>query len=135
VAIESIDCEAFRQLEQAGYRPYLTACSANGTTLFGTLDVNAIERLTTDPRFANGVFYGYHRDVGGDLTDFRSYRGAFGRGSLQLVVDRQTGQFYADIDKFNVYQDVVGFIGHAFGEVVPHWFKKWWRKNKVANGA
>jgi hypothetical protein len=86
--------------------------------------LSAIRALRADGRFAEGMLYGLHTDVGEDLTDFRSYRGTFGRGSLQIVIDKRTGAFYADIDQWNPYADVVNWVGHAFGEVVPHWFRK-----------
>jgi hypothetical protein len=81
-------------------------------------------RLAQDPRFASGVLYAMHTDVGEHLEDYRSFTGALGKGSLQIVVDRQTGRAYADVDRFSPYGDVVGFLGHAFGEVIPNWFKK-----------
>lgn len=98
--------------------------SENGKTLLGTVRVpETIERLKTDRRFACGIFYGLHRDVGEDLIDFRSFNGELGRGSLQLVIDKRTGACYADIDAHNPYQDVVRIVGH-FGELVGHWWKR-----------
>jgi hypothetical protein len=80
--------------------------------------------LKNDPNFANGWLYGFHRDVGDNLADFRSFTGTFGDGSLQIVMDRYTGNFWIDVDRFNPYQDVVNFFGHAFVEVLPNLFKK-----------
>jgi hypothetical protein len=43
---------------------------------------------------------------------------------MQLVIDQQTGHFHVDVDRFNPYQDVVNFFGHAFGEVLPNLFRR-----------
>lgn len=83
-----------------------------------------LTRLQQDDRFASGILHGLHADVGEDRADFRSHTGALGKGSLQIVVDKQTGRAYADVDRFSPYSDVVGFLGHAFGEVIPGWFRK-----------
>jgi hypothetical protein len=93
-----------------------------------TLNETGRAALELDPRFASGVLHGLHADVGAHRDDYRSYSGAFGKGSLQIVVDRVTGAAYADVDGHNPYQDVVGFVGHAFAEVVPGWIKKRFRK-------
>jgi hypothetical protein len=74
--------------------------------------------------FAHGILYGFHTDVGRNLTDFRSYTGTFGNGSLQIVMDWNTGYFYSDVDRFNPYQDVINAFGHLFGEVLPHLFRR-----------
>lgn len=94
------------------------------------MDLKILERLSSDPRFARGAFHGLHQDVGGKRVDFRSFSGAIGRGSLQLVISRETCRAYADIDKHNPYQDVVSIIGHNFGEVIPHWLKRVFGKGK-----
>jgi hypothetical protein len=128
----SSSSEVVRQLARAGYLSDLLEFRAVGETLLGRVDISPenefIERLKADPRFANGVFYGLHRDVGADLIDFRSYSGELGKGSLQLVVDRVTGVCYADIDGFNPYQDVVNTLGHLFGEMLPNRLRKWFRR-------
>jgi hypothetical protein len=113
------------QLERSGYLGDFYEYQQNGETLLGTVDLTIIERLLRDERFANGIFYGLHRDVGADLIDFRSYNGTFGKGSLQLVIDQVTGMCYADLDKFNPYQDVVSVLGHMIGEVIPNRVKRW----------
>lgn len=86
-----------------------------------------IEQLLHDDRFASGALHGLHVTVGLDRRDFRAYRGALGKhhkGSLQIVIDATTGNFYADIDAWNPYEDVISWVGHAFGEVVPHWLRR-----------
>jgi hypothetical protein len=118
------------QIARAGYSQFVQDYVEHGDTLLGNVDLELIDRLHHDPRFASGVFYGFHRDVGGDLIDFRSYNGELGEGSLQLVIDRFTGAIYADIDRFNPYQDVVRIFGHLFREVLPGFFrrrKRTWR--------
>lgn len=120
--------EVVLQLIEAGYlKDFVTYNVSQGETLLGTLrDPGAvIDRLREDPRFANGVFYGLHRDVGNDLIDFRAYSGEIkdSVGSLQLVIDKKTGNAYADIDGYNPYQDVVSTIGHL-GELGKHLWRK-----------
>jgi hypothetical protein len=114
------------QIEKSGYMPWLLSYQESGETLLGFLDIGAVDLLKKDPRFANGIFYGLHRDVGKNLIDFRSYNGTFGKGSLQLVVDTVTGAVYADVDRWNPYQDVVSVVGHL-GEVlagIPRMFRR-----------
>lgn len=112
------------QLSAAGYIADFLSYSENGETLLGTVKLDVIEKLKQDARFACGVFYGLHRDVGHDLIDFRSFTGTLGKGSLQLVIDKKTGACYADIDGHNPYQDLVGTLGHLFGAVIPGFFKR-----------
>jgi hypothetical protein len=116
------------QIARAGYLPYLSEWERNGDTMIGMIHPSAVELLKADARFANGIFYGLHRDVGKNLIDFRSYNGELGEGSLQLVIDRRTGRFYADIDAHNPYQDVARVVGHLFGEVVPNAIRKLFRR-------
>lgn len=117
-------CEPWRQLEAAGYAGYVVACETTATTVRGTADARIVEALREDPRFQSGLGYGLHLDVGQFLADFRSFKGEFGPGSLQIVVDYVTGRFYADCDRFSPYEDLVGLAGHWFGEVIPNWFRR-----------
>lgn len=130
--------EVLRQLRASGYFP---ACfnryslSADGQTLVGNVQVALVDLLKQDPAFANGNFYGFHRDVGADLIDFRSHTDALGKGSLQATISQVTGDCYFDVDRFSPYSDLVGVFGHMFGEVIPHgikagWLKLFRRKNK-----
>jgi hypothetical protein len=112
------------QLERAGYLRYLLVRSATETAVRGTIRLVVINMLERDERFAQGALYGLHREVGTHLTDFRGYRGAFGKGSLQLVIDGKTGECYADIDSWNPYEDVVSWVGHSV-EVVRGWLRGW----------
>jgi hypothetical protein len=67
------------------------------------------------PGRRNPANTGYPRSFNNDLDTGRS---------LQIVVDQYTGNFYADTDRFNPYQDVVSVLGHAFVEVLPGLLKK-----------
>lgn len=120
---------ACEQLKASGYLGYVTAWRVEGDGCRGTMQLEALPKLQRDTnRFASGILYGLHEDVGNHLHDFRSYRGQFGEGSLQIVIDDQTGAFWADVDEFSAYQDVVNAVGHSFGEVIPHWIQRLWRK-------
>ena len=82
-----------------------------------------LNALQTDSDFKCGVLYGFHTDLGSSLVDCRSITGTFGDGSLQIVFSQDSTNFHFDVDRFNPYQDVVNFLGHAFLEVLPHWFR------------
>jgi hypothetical protein len=122
--------EILRQLDQAGYVDDLLQFEVLDQSISGTIALAAIARLRNDTRFAKGALHGLHEDVGEHRLDFRSYNGALGKGSLQLVIDKETGRFYCDLDDHNPYQDVVRFLGHAFGEVIPNWVKRLFRRKK-----
>lgn len=115
--------EVFWQIADAGYAERLLHFSVTGDHMAGIVDSTLIASLEHDERFANGLFYGLHTDVGSNLVDFRSYNGVIGPGSLQIVIDRKTGAFYADVDRFNPYEDVVRFLGHT-GEVLAGLFRR-----------
>ena len=112
------------QIWNSGYEDYILSMTWTGKGYEGRMSPGVFDWLKDDPNFANGVLYGMHRDVGDNLRDFRSYSGTFGDGSLQIVMDQHSGRFWIDVDRFNPYQDVVNFFGHAFVEVLPNWFKK-----------
>lgn len=118
--------EAHRQLEAAGCLPFLRDVLVSQFTVAAIAQLALVAKLRADTRFMSGIFFGLHRDVGDDLMDFRSFRGALGKGSLQIVLDKKTGRLYADVDRYSAYQDVVNVIGHLFGEVVPHWARRYW---------
>lgn len=112
-------------LIETGYLPYAAMCEefepceTHGACIRGTVPLSLIEHLRTDKQFASGVFHLLHKaDVGTPRVEFRSHRGTLQKGSLQMVINRRTGTFYADVDRFPVYSDVVGALGHFFGEVL-----------------
>lgn len=128
--MKTIAAEALEQLGRAGYLPYVLSYEERPNGIHGRVMLALVPLLQSDERFASGCLYGLHTDVGDCLTDFRSYNGSLGRGSMQVVIDKQTGRFFADVDAHNPYQDVVRFMGHAFAEVVPHFVMKLFRRNK-----
>ena len=64
--------------------------------------------------FRKGRLHNRHKDVGPARIDYRSFRGALGSGSMQIVVSRTTGAVFIDMDDFNPYEDLASFIGHAW---------------------
>ncbi len=118
------------QLGAAGILRYLTPIAVTDRMISASSSPHhdtVIRTLMEDPRFLCGSLHGLHVDVGTDRRDFRAIRGALGKdykGSLQIVIDATTGNFYADVDRYNPYADVVDWCGHAFGEVVPHLWKR-----------
>lgn len=121
----------YEQLKAAGYLDHLASYALSENTIIGFATPAFLEKLKGDTRFANGMYYGYHRDVGTHLKDFRSHTGALGPGSLQVVIDTQTLAIYSDVDKFSPYSDLVGVFGHVFGELVPHAFRKLFGKKRA----
>lgn len=120
--------EVERQLSNAGYLPAINELivSPDGKHLRGVVPLDVIDAMVLDARFASGVLYQLHKKdfkAGARLAEFRSFGGSLGDGSLQIVFDRSTGEVYADVDRHNPYQDVVGFIGHS-GEVIGGFFRK-----------
>ena len=117
------ETEVGRQLLLAGLAQHLYFVDVTPTTVRARAYPGLLHALRADERFASGGLHHLHPEVGSDRADFRSYRGTFGRGSLQIVVDLQTGAFYADVDQWNPYEDVVNWVGHA-GEVLKGWWKR-----------
>jgi hypothetical protein len=64
--------------------------------------------------FRKGRLHNGHKDVGPARIDYRSFRGALGSGSMQIVVSTTTGAVFIDMDQFNPYEDIASFIGHAW---------------------
>lgn len=114
--------EAIDQLMQAGLLGHLWDVSCEDGCVRAVADQDVLALLRADDRFKEGIFHGLHQDVGQHRTDFRGHRKAFGRGSLQIVIDQRTGSFYADIDNHSPYEDVVGFVGHSV-EVIRNWWR------------
>lgn len=72
--------------------------------------------------FRKGCLHNRHKDVGPARLDYRSFRGALGRGSMQIVVSTTTGAVFIDMDRFNPYEDLASFIGHSW-EVIRNRFR------------
>ena len=117
------------QLERAGLLPFVrTLDGSDGVSLEGTISLFAIRKLEADPRFKSGPLHLMHGEVGAHRIEFRADPGELGKGSLQIVIDKHTGRFHADVDHFSPYTDVANFVGHAFGEVLPFVFGKLFRR-------
>lgn len=129
--------EILSQFQKAGVLPYVVTFDPHGgedSSINGFLNVEAVAVLDQDPRFARGPLHALHADVGEPRTEFRAHPGEVGDGSLQIVINTETGRFYADIDRFSPYTDVVNSAGHAFAEVLPNWLKKIGRRLRRQKG-
>lgn len=115
--------EVVVQLAAAGLEEFIRDVRCEGHTVHGVIGMRAVVQLRNDPRFAEGGAHHLHPNVGRPRTEFRSNRGALGRGSLQIVVNLVTGVFEADVDRFNM-QDLVNVIGHGLLEVLPGLFTR-----------
>lgn len=114
--------EVFAQLHASNCVPFIREYVIAPHSVTGKCELRMVVHvLRRNKRFTEGSLHGLHVDVGKRRTDFRSERNSVGVGSLQIVVDLESGRFYADIDKWNPYQDAVNWLGHAFGEVLPGW--------------
>lgn len=111
------------QLARAGY--LATDFKRDGPAVRLTLDGTLRERLDVDARFLHDpIFKANHvRDVGTPARGYRALRGTFGPGTVQVVVNSETGAAYADIDSWNPAEDVVGAVGHLV-EVVSGWWRR-----------
>ena len=118
-----IENEPLRQLFATGYFAYVKTAYTSAGTVYGEVDLALIPLLRNDARFKAGGLHHLHTDVGDDRVEFRGLRRQFGEGSLQIVICREDGQFYCDVDAFSPYDDVVSFGGHS-GEVLHHWGRK-----------
>jgi hypothetical protein len=114
--------EAMRQLRRSGYAVFLQHVYCDEACVRGTIKPELLgvleRRLREDCDHGTcGGLHGLHKDVGRNRFEWRSHRGTYGDGSLQIVIGRDTGRVYADIDRFSPYDDLVGFAGHS-GEVI-----------------
>lgn len=117
---------ALVELDEAGYLRWWSGGVVSGAGWLGRLSLVGVVALRKDERFVEGPLSGMHPEVGEPRTEFRSVRGSLGPGSLQVVVNLQTGVCFLDVDRFSPYDDVVGFVGHT-GEVLSGWGKRVWR--------
>jgi len=83
--------------------------------------------ILNGPLFGQGLFSLTHLDVGGSRKDFRQ-RDPYGVGSLQVVINPDSGFFYADIDRFNAFDFPGGTIAHIAAEVIAPRIDRFLRK-------
>jgi hypothetical protein len=119
-----MNAKVLDQIKASGLQDYFVSFIADGNAYRGTVRLGVLDKLKADDSFCCGPFYRLHLDVGDNLIEYRSHTGTFGKGSLQLVIDQTTGRYYADVDLFSPYSDLVGVVGHLVGEVVGGWFKR-----------
>jgi hypothetical protein len=117
--------EVLTQVRQAGYQRHFTKIEVHELSLAGHVRPDTVECLRADTRFAKGGLHRLHPEVEPPRIDFRAWSGAFGKGSLQIVISKRTGRCHCDVDRFNPYQDVVNIVGHAY-EVIDGWWKRLW---------
>lgn len=127
--------EVLARIHQAGYGKYLTNVDVQTKAVYADIALVALSAMLTqlreDKRFKQGNLHAVspnkrrklHKDVGKNLTEFRSHTNEIGKGSMQYVIDVQTGRFYADIDKASPYTDVWSQIVHT-GEVIEGFWGK-----------
>jgi hypothetical protein len=129
----SRSAEVQAHLDAAGLTPFIVESSTPfDGKVAGRLRLLAIPTLRRDPRFQEGIWHLLHPNVGKPKTEFRANRGELIEGSensLQVVINLKSGAFEADLDKYNT-QDVVNIVGHLFGEVLPGWVRKVFRRGK-----
>jgi len=93
--------------------------SGGGITFDFADAAEALGALRDRDIFARGPLGILHsRAVGGVLTEYRSYR----RGeasSLHIVIGKK-GRAFADLDRFNPYQNPLELLKHGLLELMPH---------------
>ncbi len=125
-------CEAIvTQLAAAGVTPFVRSVTAHEATgddcahVFGAIDAaGAVTHLVHHRSFRVAPAK-LHADVGFPRVEFRGLGGAFGEGSLQVVIGPDG--FYADIDRWNPLESVTGLLKHNAFEV---WLPRWLRRKK-----
>lgn len=115
--------ETVNQLIISRLYPLMTdvVLESRGLNAYGSPGL--IHELESNKKFKEGWLHGLHVNVGKHRRDFRSIKGSFGRGSLQVVIDNRTYRMYADIDKDSPYDDVVSFVLHS-KDVIRNWFRR-----------
>lgn len=111
----------------AGLLAYITPETVEDNAITGTMHLTVLERLAKDQRFMRGFLHKLHPEIGTPRTEFRSHTRELHpdlNRSMQVVINTVTGRCHIDTDRFSPYSDVAGFLGHAFGEVIPHWLRK-----------
>jgi hypothetical protein len=93
--------------------------SGSGITFHFADPGGALNILRQRGLFAQGPLGILHSKVlGGVVTEFRSYRKQRPY-SLHVVIGK-TGRIFADLDRFNPYQNISQLILHGLVEVAPH---------------
>lgn len=120
--------EVMSQVRRAGASPHLLNTNVREQSVYADVRdmASLMAALAQNGNMQQGALHRLHEDIGQKRTEFRGFKNAFGEGSLQIVLGLDTNRFYADVDKFSPYEDVVGIVGHSV-EVIAHFFKKWWR--------
>jgi hypothetical protein len=92
--------------------------SGNGITFSFADREEALDALRNCTRFARGPLGILHgRVVGGVVTEFRSYR-RDELHSLHVVLGKRG--VFADLDRFNPYQNPWDLLKHGFLELMPY---------------
>ena len=111
-------------LRHFGIGPEVSTVRASGNgILFRFPDPRRARRILRDRgRFRQGPLGILHSaQVGGLDTEFRSFRR---RGELSLhVVLGRSGLVFADLDRYNPYQNASGLLCHGLFELAPHLFR------------
>jgi hypothetical protein len=78
--------------------------------------VRLLEQLKAAGEFKEGRFGVLHeKEIGKPWRDFRSLSGARGlEMSLQITFNTKTLRAWADVDEYNPYQGLRGFLGHTW---------------------
>lgn len=126
------------QLSAAGLLPHILPASNYPRQFKGVgLLPEMIDCLRRHPSMLEGEWHWLHPSVGFPRTEFRSITGSLGPGSLQVVINTETGAFEADVDLHNT-QDVVNIVAHLGGEVLGSKLKRagsaiagWFRRKRV----
>ncbi len=111
-------------LRRFGIGPETSTVRASGNGIvFRFPDPRRARRILHDRRrFRQGPLGILHSaQVGGLDTEFRSFRR---RGELSLhVVLGRSGLVFADLDRYNPYQNASGLLLHGLFELAPHLFR------------
>ena len=115
-------------LKKFGIAPEPASIGLSGEGIvFRFADPSRARRVLRDRRrFRQGPLGILHAaQVGGLETEFRSFRRGNDR-SLHVVVGR-SGLVFADLDRFNPYQNASSLVLHGVLELAPHLFRSFLR--------
>jgi hypothetical protein len=115
-----IQAQTVAALENFGVDPAPDSVrgSGSGITFSFAAREEALEALRNRARFARGPLGILHGGVvGGVVTEYRSYR-RDERQSLHVVLGKR--RVFADLDRFNPYQNPLDLLKHGFLELMPH---------------